>query len=149
MDAKDAGLRGLVADLPALPILIDLPAAAAVPIVPPGSALACLARPAPLLFCRPPAIDLPMTELPPANWRTGTAYGAAIGLAIGLAHVAMIALPEAEEIVIWRNYILAGAAVGAIAGFLLGRRIASRRQTQLSANADRAARVAAEDDAEN
>lgn len=46
------------------------------------------------------------------NLRTGTMYGAAIGMLVGLTWQALDPIESIASIVRWRNAILAGAALG-------------------------------------
>lgn len=52
--------------------------------------------------------------------RRGTLYGAAFGMLLGLAHVAVIGGDEPHAIKVWRNWIVGGACVGLIAGAIRG-----------------------------
>lgn len=52
--------------------------------------------------------------------KRGILYGAAIGMLAGLAYEAIIGAEPAHPIIIWRNFILAGAFLGLVVGLAVG-----------------------------
>lgn len=48
--------------------------------------------------------------------RRGTLYGAALGMVLGLAHAGLARLEGTQAVEVWRNWILAGACLGLLAG---------------------------------
>ncbi|MGC1273461.1 MAG: hypothetical protein WBC44_07105 [Planctomycetaceae bacterium] len=52
--------------------------------------------------------------------RRGTLYGAALGLLLGLARVAIVGLEGTQAVEVWRNWILGGACLGLFAGTMRG-----------------------------
>jgi uncharacterized membrane protein len=46
--------------------------------------------------------------------RTGAVYGATVGMLVGFLYLATRVVGEVEGIVVWRNFVLAGAVVGTI-----------------------------------
>lgn len=59
--------------------------------------------------------------------RRGTLYGAAVGMLLGLAAVAVEGYVEREAIVTWRNWILGGALVGLVVGAIRAVRMKTHR----------------------
>ncbi|HEX6986897.1 MAG TPA: hypothetical protein VF170_16085 [Planctomycetaceae bacterium] len=55
--------------------------------------------------------------------RRGTLYGAALGLLLGLANIAVEGYAEREAILYWRGWILGGAFVGLLAGAIRAARV--------------------------
>lgn len=60
--------------------------------------------------------------------KRGLLYGAALGMLAGLVYEATVGAAPAHPVVVWRNFILAGALFGLIAGFAFG--LIIRRRTQ-------------------
>ena len=52
--------------------------------------------------------------------KRGLLYGAALGMLAGLVYEAAIGAAPAHPVIVWRNFILAGAALGLILGFAVG-----------------------------
>lgn len=67
---------------------------------------------------RPPAVKPPpeQEERPTvlAAVRTGAVYGATVGMLVGFLYLAMRVVGEIEGIIVWRNFVLAGAVLGTI-----------------------------------
>lgn len=62
----------------------------------------------------------PTPDIPAAlSVRSWILYGAAAGMLIGLCYVAVLNRDEVTEVVIWRNFILGGAATGLLTGWLI------------------------------
>lgn len=61
--------------------------------------------------------------------KRGLLYGAALGMLAGLVHEATLGAAPAHPVVVWRNFILAGAMLGLIVGFAVGLFIRSRAES--------------------
>ena len=64
--------------------------------------------------------------------KRGLLYGAALGMLAGLVYEATVGAAPAHPVVVWRNFILAGALLGLIAGFAVG--LLVRRRTHQTDN---------------
>ena len=61
--------------------------------------------------------------------KRGLLYGAALGMLAGLVYEATVGAAPAHPVVVWRNFILAGALLGLIVGFAVGLFIRRRAES--------------------
>ena len=62
--------------------------------------------------------------------KRGLLYGAALGMLAGLVYEATVGAAPAHPVVVWRNFILAGALLGLILGFGVGLFIRRRAESR-------------------
>lgn len=60
--------------------------------------------------------------------KRGLLYGAALGMLAGLVYEATVGAAPAHPVIVWRNFILAGALLGLIVGFAVGLFIRGRAE---------------------